>query len=249
MNKITLMLAGLCLCGAAMAQETTPSVSGSNTAVVIKKAQVKSATGDYQLLVVPVKGYDITTGNDTEAMIKLSSMLPPDNYADKTVTLVYRPDGTAVRAEDRYTVSTDTNGQLQWSEDPELPAGTIFWLGLNPNAPTGSATSTENGEAPIVFCGNANTTEVDWSAANGQVTPLGNSTSEVITVGAIPGQPGAQLFRIKQGSAEYETYYYVKPWKKEYGWNKIGTNGYVSVADETIPAAEAFYFYSPATAE
>lgn len=235
MNKITLMLAGLCLCGSAMAV----AVDGSNTAVVIKKAQVKSATGNYQLLVVPVKGYDIAAGDDTAEAITLSSMFPANANSGKTVIVV---QANGIVAGTTYTCDGTSWGDT----DPALPAGTIFWFG---DSATATSTLTESTEAPIVFCGNANTTEVNWSAANGQVTPLGNSTSEVITVGAIPGQPGAQLFRIKQGSAEYETYYYVKPWKKEYGWNKIGTNGYVSVADETIPAAEAFYFYSPATAE
>lgn len=245
MNKITLMLAGLCLCGAAMAQETTPSVSGSNTAVVIKKAQVKSATGNYQLLVVPVKGYDIAAGDDTEEAITLSSMFPANANSDKTV-IVVQANGIA-------TGTTYTCDGVSWGgTDPALPAGTIFWFG---DSATATSTLTESTEAPIVFCGNANTTKVNWDAAIGQMTPLGNSTSDAITLSDVPGQDGAQLFRIKAGASDYEVYRYstingVLRWYKSQRTTANGfiTTTWVDASSDKIPAAEAFYYYNPNSA-
>lgn len=241
MNKITLMLAGLCLCGAAMAV----AVDGSNTAVVIKKAQVKSATGNYQLLVVPVKGYDIAAGDDTAEAITLSSMFPANANSGKTVIVV---QANGIAAGTTYTC----DGASWGGTDPALPAGTIFWFG---DSATATSTLTESTEAPIVFCGNANTTGVDWSAANGQVTPLGNSTSDAITLSDVPGQNGAQLFRIKAGASDYEVYRYTTV-GNETGWfkteistvNEVPVTAWVSAGTDTIPAAEAFYYYNPKTA-
>lgn len=272
MNKITLMLAGLCLCGAAMAQGT--SVDGSNTAVVIRKSPVYSAGSNYQLLVVPVKAFDITA-SATDTAVPLADMLPPASYQSYTVTPL-NDDGTSGSVTYTATQTTgDTSEETTYAWTPsdrtspaELAPGTIFWLqkpastatgttlstggfgGFASLATTTESTATTTGDPPIVFCGQANGAEIAWeSVGTGKVIALGNSTSDAIQISAIPTKAGAQLFRIKAGSTDYELYRVL--WKTDsLKWCKMvvdGTNtSWTLVGDlETIPSAEAFYYYAP----
>lgn len=257
MKRLAFMVAGLCLCGAAVAQDTatTTSVEGSNTGVVIKKAKVASTTG-YQFLIVPVKGLNIASGDNTVTNVTLDAMLPHGSYEGCTVQVVNLPEGATggsqLTAEGRlYTAGTggwtytagDGTANAKDGNGDEFPAGTILWL----KDPEG--TQTRAASAVTVFCGNANTTEVDWSAAVGQMTPLGNSTSDAIQISTISANPGAQLFRIKEGAADYDQYRYVKPFGKPLGWYRLDSvEGFVAVErTEVIPSAEAFYYYAPQT--
>lgn len=245
MKRLAFMVAGLCLCGVALAEGTAPttSVEGSNTGVVIKKTQVKSATSDYQLLVVPVKGHNIAEGDDTTTSVTLGAMFPAASNVGKIVIVI------SGDAQGSYEVVASGDG-FTWQKDgssddagtTQLPAGTIFWYGNNVNTVT-----LNDASDPIVFCGNANTTGVNWSAAVGQMTPLGNSTSDAIQVSAISANPGAQLFRIKAESTDYELYRYRKPLgATDYGWYKLVDGVFETVSDtDIIPAAEAFYYYNP----
>lgn len=246
MNRLAFMVAGLCLCGAAVAQDTTAattSVEGSNTGVVIKKTQVKSLTSNYQLLVVPVKGHNIAEGDATDDGILLSSMLPPATYNGMTVTIVSCPDAN-IEEGTAYNASGNA-----WDQDPTLPAGTIFWL--SPNAANYNLETLADTDAPIVFCGNANTTGLDWANVTGggagQMFALGNSTSDAIKISEIPVNPGAQLFRIKAGSTDYQLYRCMKPRGGTLGWFEIGADGSATAVstEATIPAAEAFFYYNP----
>lgn len=243
MKRLAFMVAGLCLCGAAVAQDAaTTSVEGSNTGVVIKKTQVKSLTSNYQLLVVPVKGHNIAEGDATDDGILLSSMLPPATYNGMTVTIVSCPD-IQITAGTAYSASGSA-----WDQDPTLPAGTIFWL--SPTATNYNLETLADTDAPIVFCGNANETGIDWanvSEGAGQMIALGNSTSDAIKISGIPVKVGAQLFRIKAGSTDYQLYRCIKPRGGALGWFEIGLDGSATAvsADATIPAAEAFFYYNP----
>lgn len=262
MNRLAFMVAGLCLCGAAVAQDAaTTSLEGSNTGVVIKKAKVASTTG-YQFLIVPVKGLNIASGDNTVTNVTLDAMLPHGSYEGCTVQVVNLPEGatggspltavgrsyTAGTAGWTYTAGDGTTDTTNGNKD-EFPSGTILWL----KDPEG--TQTRAASAVTVFCGNANKTEVDWSAAIGQMTPLGNSTSDAIQISTVPGQNGAQLFRIKDGASDYEVYRYTTV-GQETGWfkteistvNGVPVTAWVSAGTDTIPAAEAFYYYNPKTA-
>lgn len=244
MNRLAFMVAGLCLCGAAVAQDTaTPtSVEGSNTGVVIKKTQVKSLTSNYQLLVVPVKGHNIAEGDATDDGILLSSMLPPATYSGMTVTIVSCPD-TQIAAGTAYNASGSA-----WDQNPTLPAGTIFWL--SPTATNYNLETLADTDAPIVFCGNTNDAAVAAPSSPG-VVALGNGSSEPITVASIEGASvGDQIFRISSSSADYTIYECTAtsdsagPTWIKYAKNEQGFTVRVNGGDDLIPAAEAFYIYN-----
>lgn len=261
MNKITLMLAGLCLCGAAMAQGT--SVDGSNTAVVIRKSPVYSAGSNYQLLVVPVKAFDITA-SATDTAVPLADMLPPASYQSYTVTPL-NADGTSGSV--TYTAS-DAGWTASDGSAAKLAPGTIFWLQKPASTATGTtlstggfggfaslATTTEStaastNDAPIVFCGEANEVTLSWASTQGVVVPMGNSNSAPIKLGDITSAPlGAQIFRITSDSSDYDQYYYTKEtkfgdpcWRRRVVTSDATT--WEDATEETIPAAEAFYYYA-----
>lgn len=261
MNKITLMLAGLCLCGAAMAQGT--SVDGSNTAVVIRKSPVYSADSNYQLLVVPVKAFDITA-SATDTAVPLADMLPPASYLGYKVTPL-SADGTSGSV--TYTAS-DTAWTASGDSAAKLAPGTIFWLQKPASTATGTtlstggfggftslATTTEStaastNDAPIVFCGEANEVTLSWASTQGVVVPMGNSNSAPIKLGDITSAPlGAQIFRITSDSSDYDQYYYTKETKLgDPCWRRrvvtSGATTWEDATEETIPAAEAFYYYA-----
>lgn len=251
MNKITLMLAGLCICGSAMAV----AVDGSNTAAVIKKTPVYSAKTNYQLLIVPVKGFDIT-GADQNKPVEIAGMFPPSAYDGYIITTLgespatYECDGSKWGGSD--------------TDNPTLAAGTIFWLKKpSTSGATISAslsafgavtpltdTATTLADDSIVICGSHNESTIDWSSTGGQVIPLGNSTSDAIRLGDVTGVPlGAQIFRITSDSSDYDQYYYTKETK--FGapcWRRrvvtSGATTWKDATEETIPAAEAFYYYA-----
>lgn len=270
MNKITLMLAGLCICGAAMAQGT--SVDGSNTAVVIRKAPVYSKDSNYQLLVVPVKALDITA-SATDTAVPLADMLPPASYQGYKVTPL-NADGTSGSVTYTATQVTD-GGETTYAWTPsdrtspaELAPGTIFWLQKPASTATGTtlstggfggfaslATTTEStaastNDAPIVFCGEANEVTLSWASTQGVVVPMGNSNSAPIKLGDITSAPlGAQIFRITSDSSDYDQYYYTKEtkfgdpcWRRRVVTSDATT--WEDATEETIPAAEAFYYYA-----
>lgn len=260
MNKITLMLAGLCLCGAAMAQGT--SVDGSNTAVVIRKSPVYSVGSNYQLLVVPVKAFDITA-SATDTAVPLADMLPPASYQSYTVTPL-NADGTSGSV--TYTAS-DAGWAASDGSAAKLVPGTIFWLKKPASTVTGTslstggfaslATTTEStattADPSIVFCGQANEVPLSWEGTQGVVVPMGNSNSAPIKLGDITSAPlGAQIFRITADSSEYQIYTRAVNNGKE-GWYVRAIDNSQSfpifswtTADAvTIPAAEAFYYYAP----
>lgn len=261
MNKITLMLAGLCLCGAAMAQGTTPSVPGSNTAVVIKKTPVYSAESNYQLLIVPVKGFDIT-GADQNKPVEIAGMFPPSAYDGYIITTLGESPAT-------YECDGSKWGESD-TDNPTLAAGTIFWLKKpSTSGATISAslsafgavtpltdTATTLADDSIVICGSHNESTIDWSSTGGQVIPLGNSTSDAISFSQIPTSVNAQLFRIKAGSTDYELYRVLwnddtneRTWHKRIVTQQDGAapnTSWVPVeSTDSIPAAEAFYYYAP----
>lgn len=281
MNKITLMLAGLCLCGAAMAQGT--SVDGSNTAVVIRKAPVYSADSNYQLLVVPVKALDITA-SATDTAVSLADMLPPASYLGYKVTPL-SADGTSGSVTYTATQATDgTTGETTYAWTPsdgtspaELAPGAIFWLkkpastatgttlstggfgGFASLATTTESTATTTDDSPIVFCGQANSKTIDWNSLEpDKMIALGNSTSDAIVFGSedLPATAGAQLFRVQSGSTDYQLYrVYMKGgrlvWCKAVvelvdlgNGTTVPYTSWEAVAapDNTIPAAEAFYY-------
>ena len=272
MNKITLMLAGLCICGSAMAQGT--SVDGSNTAVVIRKAPVYSKDSNYQLLVVPVKALDITA-SATDTAVPLADMLPPASYQGYKVTPL-NAGGTSGSVTYTATQTTgDTSEETTYAWTPsdstspaELAPGTIFWLQKPASTATGTtlstggfggftslATTTEStaastNDAPIVFCGEANEVTLSWASTQGVVVPMGNSNSAPIKLGDITSAPlGAQIFRITSDSSDYDQYYYTKEtkvgdpcWRRRVVTSDATT--WEDATEETIPAAEAFYYYA-----
>lgn len=248
MNKITLMLAGLCLCGSAMAV----AVDGSNAAAVIKKTPVYSAESNYQLLIVPVKGFDIT-GADQNKPVEIAGMFPPSAYDGYIITTLGESPAT-------YECDGSKWGESD-TDNPTLAAGTIFWL-KKPS--TGGATisaslsafgavtpltdtATTLADDSIVICGSQNESTIDWSSTGGQVIPLGNSTSDAISFSQIPTTVNAQLFRIKAGSTDYQLYRCMKPRGGTLGWFEIGADGSATAVstEATIPAAEAFFYYNP----
>lgn len=263
MNKITLMLAGLCLCGAAVAQGTTAttSVEGSNTGVVIKKTEVVSSNG-YQMLVVPVKGYDIAGGQDSTKSVTLGEMLPPASNNGRSVLVLGVPENaqSGVTIANRRYTSNGTEwmyaGTTGGSDDTEgtddaFPAGTIFWLSESGVTPPTDAIQTLAAGDTIVFCGTSNDAGLTLVGTSGQVVALGNSTSGSVTLGSLSGASlGDQIFRVQNGTTEYQIYQYVSTkssgWKPQ--WHKLVVSGTQTslqdASEEEIPAAEAFYFYT-----
>ena len=235
MNKITLMLAGLCLCGSAMAV----AVDGSNAAAVIKKTPVYSAESNYQLLIVPVKGFDIT-GADQNKPVEIAGMFPPSAYDGYIITTLGESPAT-------YECDGSKWGESD-TDNPTLAAGTIFWLLSAFGAVTPlTDTATTLADDSIVICGSQNESTIDWSSTGGQVIPLGNSTSDAISFSQIPTTVNAQLFRIKAGSTDYQLYRCMKPRGGTLGWFEIGADGSATAVstEATIPAAEAFFYYNP----
>lgn len=212
--------------GSVMAAE----VAGNNTAVVIKNTPVVSSNL-YQFLIVPVKGFDIT-GKGVGRNLSLDEILPPNLYAPNTI--VYENETTNV-----MTVQEDGQGVRTWVKasseefDPIYGAGTILWLQSPVNTNPNSILST-------VFCGELSTTAVTVTPVQGQFVPFGNATSEAVKFSEINGVAGDEIYRLKNGSGDYDILRY-----NGMIWTKKPVSGIFAedASNDELPAGAAAYYY------
>ena len=233
------------------------SVEGNNTAVVIRKNVVKSDTG-WQFLCVPVDGLKI---DGTATTIDLETLLP-------AATLV---KGTQVKI-DTETYTIGDNGQ--WSANPSLSGGTIFWV-KEPNADTNPLTqanptslaalltnstlddngdettenpNTANTNTTIVFCGQdrARTAQY-WSAlSSGVMTPLKNDSSVAITLDAAAELATGETRTNDQILTIQEGSAEYKSYFYRNGKWYSGKGVMKPVTTPVIAPGEAFYYYKAA---
>lgn len=237
------LIGGVMVAGLAMAAQ----VVGNNTAVVIQKAKVESATG-FQFLCVPVAPLDITGG--TAGELTLAGVLPPELYT--TSTKVTRTvDGAAVSYQ---IIATTVDGVAtnNWYEsdgttnadDTKLTPGEIFWL----NSKSAFAwLSTETDDSPIVFCGQAIKDAGVVTGDKGNIIACANNSSEAKTLGTLitDATHNSTVYAIAEGTTDYKTYTYIKFASQATGaWHTRGENGgaLVDASDEKIAAGEAFYY-------
>ncbi len=154
-------LAALAGAGALQAQDTATAatVSGNNTAVVIKRTNTASASG-YQLVCVPVKPFDISGSASTTAL-KLSDVLPPGTYPEGCKALIDPKAGDEMEGESAstavYTISTNDAGVKVWKQgntekNPDLKLGQVVWF-FNPNDIPQQQASAEGASALAAMLG------------------------------------------------------------------------------------------------
>lgn len=233
-------------CGYVQAQGTSASVSGNNTAVVIRRANVASSSG-HHLICVPVRPFDIT--GQGAGTLTLEDILPASLYTGAEVTV----DSGTTSAK-TYTVSEGKwvlKDPMQGTQDateadaPVVSTKEVLWLWIPADKQiTGRAVTATEGD-PIVFCGEENG-EMDTVQTTDGLHSMGNATSSVKTLGEIFngtfGQ-GTQISRIEtRGDDEYTRYYYYK----SVGWKKFTADGVfdVDLSQVEIQPGEAFYYYA-----
>lgn len=226
---------------AALAGVQAAQVEGNNTAVVIRRDNVASASG-HQLLCVPVKPFNITgvTAEGTGVSFKLSEIFPPAVYEGCQITLKSGTVGAKT-----YTV---IEGAWKLSDNPDVPepdvkAGEVLWL-FNQADKVSPASRAVAGNEPTVFCGEENE-ENGPIVMGGGMQSIGNATSKGITLEALFGtefQENDQISRIaERGHKNYTTYQYIKG-----KWYCLGNEGGIDDADlsqVTIAPGEAMYYH------
>jgi hypothetical protein len=220
------------------------TVDGNNTAVVIKKTPI-ATPNNYQLLIVPVKGFDIAKGPEAKS-IALKELLPPSSSSYPTGTVVYAAAGDD---KNRYVV-VEIGGSKVWADEdtPTIEAKnatydprTPFWLQTN-----GKVTD------PTIFCGELLDEDVTITPKAGEMQLFGNATSNEILIsriacGEADGEfdSGDTIFALN-GTSDYEQYIYsttARSWTKRVPdvvqMQPVG-------ASDVFPAGAAAYFYRKA---
>lgn len=226
-------------CGYVQAQGTSASVSGNNTAVVIRRANVASA-GGYHLICVPVRPFDITgKKGDT---LPLEDVLPAALYVGSQVTI----------GETMYEVkdgSWQVAGPVAEESDSPVLVKTkdVMWLHVPADEVTGGKASATMEGDPIVFCGQENV-EMDGVNTEDGLHSMGNATSTEKTLGEVFNGAygvGTQISRIEnRGDKEYTVYY---NFGGALGWQKLDpSQGMTSVdlSKIAIQPGEAFFYYA-----
>ena len=223
MNKFMLCTCGALLASVSMAA-TEVSVTGNNTAVVIQKDVVMSATG-YQFLCVPVKGFDISGKGGVE-VAKLGELLPPATMkagAQLTVgnkTYIVQNLAGDSAPEDLHWVESPEGGGARGFRTFASPApqsvdtsvaltkGSIFWL------------KTQSKDVPpTVFCGEENTGLTAIPAKVNGTIQVGNQSAEKIDIVKefteangyiLPRNPNefAYIYVLRNGANDYTIYCY-----------------------------------------
>lgn len=228
---------------AALAGVQAAQVEGNNTAVVIRRDNVASASG-HQLLCVPVKPFNITgvTAEGTGLTFKLGEIFPPAVYEGCKITLKSGTTDSVV-----YEASSERGWAQSDSQEagfllgPDVKAGEVLWLHNPKDAIVSRAVE---GNEPTVFCGEEN--EVNGPIVRDQgMQSIGNATSKGVTLAELFGtsfQENDQISRIaERGHKNYTTYQYIKG-----KWYCLGNEGGIDDADlsqVTIAPGEAMYYH------
>lgn len=246
--KATALILSLLAVGSLVAAE----VAGNNTAVVIQKSPVVSAT-KYQFICVPVNGLDITGGGSTD--VSIVDLLPPASYDANTK--VYKTDSTGAigttpdfqLVEESVTVDEVTTTTKVWMDADNntltsestagiLTGGTVLWVN--------TSTYTSEDLSNTVFCGEERTSS-DTAVAygdftSGKMTQVTNSASEALPISTlITGSfvTGDEILRLQNGTNNYQHFVYNTA---KGSWRTPGSITVTTSDALTIPAGEAFYF-------
>ena len=223
-------------------------VGGNNTAVVIQKEAVKSAT-NYQFLCVPVDGLAIN--GTAESPIAIGTILPTSAYNTGTAVYVLKENGDCPKTptfrlgesgwvldEAQKGVNVDANGAL-------IP-GRILWV-------------KEEGESQassVLFCGQSRT-RADQARKQGTVAMRNDGASEITfeevlkktaddkTVSYDQPKMGDQVLLVTAGSTNYKRYRYdssISKWRDYRGVE-------INLDNIKIKPGEAFYYYSATAAD
>lgn len=230
----------------ALAGVQAASVEGNNVALVIRRANVASASG-HQLICVPVRPFDITGQKATQGGIVLEDLLPAALYKSATVTrnsgtmsaVTYQSDGTSwkIENEDAGTVT--------------LNPREVLWL-FNPQDKQELALNAASEGEPVVFCGEENVEQAPITA-NGQMQSIGNATASEVSLATLlrarTFNEGDQVSRIaKRHHKNYTVYLY-----SDGVWLTLHNDGGIDIADlNTImiaPGEAVYYYLSPESVE
>lgn len=222
-------------------------VGGNNTAVVIQKNAVKSAT-DYQFLCVPVDGLAIN--GTAESPIAIGTILPPSAYDVGTRVYVLDENGVCPQNQ-TFTLSDgpvwtldETQKGRNVNADGTLSPGQILWVK--------GGTSADS----VLFCGQSRT-RADQARKQGTVAMRNDGASEITfeevlkktadnkTVSYDQPKMGDQVLLVTAGSTNYKRYRYDSSISK---WRDY-TGAVIELGAITIKPGEAFYYYSATAAD
>lgn len=231
------------------------SVEGNNTAVVIQKSVVMSATG-WQFICVPVDGLSIAGGNGGN--VDIATFLPVTAYGAGTKVYVLNADGTRVKDSKGLIVPTFTLTATT-ENDPEtkswkaseaplpdmvdgttkaLKPGAVLWVLLD-------AASRASAPSASVFCGQNRTraTQKRDGLEDGMVAMKNDSSvalplSGVISANGEKPKTGDEIRTLINGKNDYKIYYYVAEGDDTGWWDYSGTDS----NDVKIMPGEAFYY-------
>ncbi len=262
MKKCMIALSCALLAGVSMAA----SVTGNNTAVVIKKSPVESQNSKYQFLCVPVSGFDITgTKELADKTIALADMLPPDDYGvGTTVRVVDKSSGKAVYtfvvgevdSVKCWVANQETTASVQ-SDDGEtetvilaqsgdasnvqLSAKDVLWLQVT--LKEGDSVTPDT-----IFCGEAvalgeaeTLIDSNKNTEDGGIVTAGNFTSEAQALESVISDPefGDTVYVINPNSSTYKAY----TRSRRSGWILEESGEAVTSGEKILSAGEAFYYY------
>ncbi|MGN0885496.1 MAG: hypothetical protein ACI4RT_00720 [Candidatus Spyradenecus sp.] len=221
-------------------------VGGNNTAVVIQKDAVKSAT-NYQFLCVPVDGLAIN--GTAESPIAIGTILPTTAYTTGAKVYVLSEDGvcpsnpTFTLGDTGWTLDESQKG-TNVNDDGTLSPGRILWVNGETSADS------------VLFCGQ-NRTRADQTRKLGTVAMRNDGASEitfeqVLKATAADGavsysspKMGDQVLLVTAGSTNYKRYRYdssISKWRDYKGAE-------INLDDIKIKPGEAFYYYSATAAD
>lgn len=217
-------------------------VGGNNTAVVIQKEAVKSAT-NYQFLCVPVDGLAIN--GTAESPIAIGTILPPSAYDGGTRVYVLDENGncpaspTFTLIDSVWTVDGTQKGR-NVNPDGTLSPGQILWVmgGTSANS--------------VLFCGQTRT-RADQTRQRGTIAMRNDGATEitfaqVLKATAVDGtvsygspKMGDQVLLVTANSTNYKRYRYDSSISK---WRDYKGVAIEDLSDVAIKPGEAFYYYS-----
>lgn len=221
-------------------------VGGNNTAVVIQKEAVKSAT-NYQFLCVPVDGLAIN--GTAESPIAIGTILPTSAYNTGTEVYVLNRDGVCPRnptfrlVDSGWVLDEDQKGENVTANGTLIP-GRILWVK--------GVTSADS----VLFCGQ-NRTRADQARKQGTVAMRNDGASEIdfahiLKATADDGvvtysspKMGDQVLLVTADSTNYKRYRYDSSISK---WRDY-TGAVIELGAITIKPGEAFYYYSATAAD
>lgn len=217
-------------------------VGGNNTAVVIQKNVVKSAT-NYQFLCVPVDGLAIN--GTAESPIAIGTILPPSAYSVGTRVYVLDENGvcpqnqTFILSDGPVWTLDETQKGRNVNPDGTLSPGQILWVM--------GGTSADS----VLFCGQTRT-RADQTRQRGTIAMRNDGADEitfeqVLKATAVDGtvsygspKMGDQVLLVTAEATNYKRYRYdssISKWRDYKG-------AAIDLEDYKIKPGEAFYYYS-----